>query len=51
MDVVLEPASVAKIERMVKEKAARDDLETEDIAPTFRRKRSISSLLQTVNTV
>ena len=51
VDVVLEPASVAKIERMVKEKAAREDLEAEDIAPTFRRKRSVSSLLNSLNTV
>jgi len=49
VDVVLEPSSVEKIERMVKEKAAKE--KAEDIAPTFRRKRSISSIFQTANTV
>jgi len=51
VDVVLESSSVEKIERMVKEKVARENLNAEDIAPTFRRKRSISSIFQTANTV
>ena len=51
VDVVLEPESVVKIEKMVKEKASREDLAAEDIAPTFRRRRSVSSLLNSMNTV